>query len=233
MDLCGPMRVQTINGKKYILVIIDDYSRFTWVKFLRSNDETPTVVIKFLKQIQVGLNKTVRFIRSSTNGTKFVNKTLFELNLKSVGIFHQKTVPRTPTAERRCRKTEPNSCRGSSDNANLLKGTDVSLGLEAVATAFEPKNFTSAVTEDYWFQAMQEEIHEFDRLDVWELVPPPDNANCLCSQKTVEPDLVFAMCNVSLVSRKVTAMAITASADDSCKFRTLSASTYGRCSVPW
>ncbi|GJX42431.1 retrovirus-related pol polyprotein from transposon TNT 1-94 [Tanacetum coccineum] len=41
MDLCGPMRVQTINAKKYILVIIDDFSRFTWVKFLRSKDETP------------------------------------------------------------------------------------------------------------------------------------------------------------------------------------------------
>ncbi|GJZ10897.1 retrovirus-related pol polyprotein from transposon TNT 1-94 [Tanacetum coccineum] len=62
MDLCGPMRVQTINGKKYILVIVDDYSRFTWVKFLRSKDEAPEVVIKFLKQIQVGLNKTVRNI---------------------------------------------------------------------------------------------------------------------------------------------------------------------------
>ncbi|GKC46085.1 retrovirus-related pol polyprotein from transposon TNT 1-94, partial [Tanacetum coccineum] len=33
----------------------------------------------------------------------------------------------------------------------------------------EPKNFQSAVTEDYWFQAMQDEIHEFDRLDIWEL----------------------------------------------------------------
>nr|GEU97378.1 retrotransposon protein, putative, Ty1-copia subclass [Tanacetum cinerariifolium] len=41
MDLCGPMRVRTINGKKYILVIVDDYSQFTWVKFLRSKDETP------------------------------------------------------------------------------------------------------------------------------------------------------------------------------------------------
>ncbi|GJZ65837.1 retrovirus-related pol polyprotein from transposon TNT 1-94 [Tanacetum coccineum] len=58
MDLCGPMRVQSINGKKYILVIVDDYSRFTWVKFLRSKDETPEFVITFLKQIQVGLNKT-------------------------------------------------------------------------------------------------------------------------------------------------------------------------------
>ncbi|GKE03187.1 retrovirus-related pol polyprotein from transposon TNT 1-94 [Tanacetum coccineum] len=35
MDLCGPMRVASINGKKYILVIVDDYSRFTWVKCLR------------------------------------------------------------------------------------------------------------------------------------------------------------------------------------------------------
>ncbi|GJY40630.1 retrovirus-related pol polyprotein from transposon TNT 1-94 [Tanacetum coccineum] len=94
MDLCGPMRMQTINGKKYVLVIVDDYSRFTWVKFLRSKDETPTVVIKFLNQIQVGLNKTVKFIRTD-NGTEFVNKTLYDY-YESVGIFHQKTVPRTP-----------------------------------------------------------------------------------------------------------------------------------------
>nr|GFB54466.1 retrovirus-related Pol polyprotein from transposon TNT 1-94 [Tanacetum cinerariifolium] len=45
MDLCAPIRVQTINGKKYMLAIVDDYSRFTWVKFLRSKDETPEVVI--------------------------------------------------------------------------------------------------------------------------------------------------------------------------------------------
>ncbi|GJW63906.1 retrovirus-related pol polyprotein from transposon TNT 1-94 [Tanacetum coccineum] len=38
----------------------------------------------------------------------------------------------------------------------------------------EPKNFKSAITEDCWFQAMQDEIHEFDRLQVWELVPQPD-----------------------------------------------------------
>ncbi|GJX02598.1 retrovirus-related pol polyprotein from transposon TNT 1-94 [Tanacetum coccineum] len=41
MDLCGPMRVESINGKKYVLVIIDDYSRYTWTHFLRSKDETP------------------------------------------------------------------------------------------------------------------------------------------------------------------------------------------------
>nr|GEZ46223.1 hypothetical protein [Tanacetum cinerariifolium] len=55
MDLCGPMRVESINGKKYILVIVDDYSRFTWVKFLRSKDEAPDFIIKFLRMIQVQL----------------------------------------------------------------------------------------------------------------------------------------------------------------------------------
>ncbi|GJW51460.1 retrovirus-related pol polyprotein from transposon TNT 1-94 [Tanacetum coccineum] len=38
MDLCGPMRIKSINGKKYILVIVDDYSRYTWTHFLRSKD---------------------------------------------------------------------------------------------------------------------------------------------------------------------------------------------------
>nr|GEW45239.1 hypothetical protein [Tanacetum cinerariifolium] len=94
MDLCGPMRVQTINGKKYILVIVDDYSRFTWVKIFRSKDETLKVIIKFLQQIQACLNKTLRYIRID-NGTKFVNKALTEY-YERVGIFHQKTVPRTP-----------------------------------------------------------------------------------------------------------------------------------------
>nr|GEU95782.1 retrovirus-related Pol polyprotein from transposon TNT 1-94 [Tanacetum cinerariifolium] len=93
MDLCGPMRVQTINGKKYILVIIDYYTRFTWVKFLRSKDKTPEVVLKFLKQIQVSLNKTVRFIHTY-NDTEFVNHNLTHY-YESVGIFHQKSVPTT------------------------------------------------------------------------------------------------------------------------------------------
>ncbi|GJT62388.1 integrase, catalytic region, zinc finger, CCHC-type containing protein [Tanacetum coccineum] len=74
---------ESINGKKYILVIVDDYTRFTWVKFLRSKDETPEFVTNFLKQIQVGLNKTVRFIRTD-NGTEFVNQVMSEFYEEAV-----------------------------------------------------------------------------------------------------------------------------------------------------
>ncbi|GJR72754.1 putative reverse transcriptase domain-containing protein [Tanacetum coccineum] len=56
MDLCGPMRVEIFNGKKYVLVIVDDYSRYTWTHFLRSKDETLEVLIDFLKLVQRGLH---------------------------------------------------------------------------------------------------------------------------------------------------------------------------------
>ncbi|GJT78086.1 retrovirus-related pol polyprotein from transposon TNT 1-94 [Tanacetum coccineum] len=94
IDLCGPMRIQSINGRKYILVIVDDYYRFTWVKFLRSKDEVPEFVIKFLKMIQVYLNATVRNIRTD-NDTEFVNQTM-KAYYEEVGISHQTSVALTP-----------------------------------------------------------------------------------------------------------------------------------------
>nr|GEU89213.1 hypothetical protein [Tanacetum cinerariifolium] len=287
MDLCGPMRVQTINGKKYILVIVDDYSRFTWVKILRLKDETPDVVIKFITQIQVGLNKTVRYVRTD-NGTEFVNHTMTEY-YERIGIFHQKTVPKTPqqngVVERQnrtlveaartmlifsnasmflvfgalCYPTNDNkdlgklqpttdtrifvgyapSRKGTGPAPNLVTPGLLSSGLvptsvpdtlfvpptnkeldilfqpmfdkyleppradrpvypaqlvqalvnsagtpssttidrnapSLILSKVEPKNFKYEITEDCWFQAMQYEIHEFDRLQVWELVPQPD-----------------------------------------------------------
>ncbi|GJR10774.1 retrovirus-related pol polyprotein from transposon TNT 1-94 [Tanacetum coccineum] len=69
IDLCGPMRVESINGKKYILVIVDDYSRYTWTHFLRSKDKTPEVLIDFLKMIQRGLQTQVINVRTD-RGTK-------------------------------------------------------------------------------------------------------------------------------------------------------------------
>nr|GEY26328.1 retrovirus-related Pol polyprotein from transposon TNT 1-94 [Tanacetum cinerariifolium] len=72
MDLCGPMRDESVNGKKYILVIVDDYSRFTWVR----------------------LKVPVRRIRTD-NGTEFVNQTLRDY-YDEVGISHETSVARSP-----------------------------------------------------------------------------------------------------------------------------------------
>nr|GEY95354.1 retrovirus-related Pol polyprotein from transposon TNT 1-94 [Tanacetum cinerariifolium] len=94
MDLYGPMRIESINKKKYILVIVDDYTRFGWVRFLRTKDKTPKVIKKFIVMTQRALNATVRYVRTD-NGTEFVNKTLTEF-FESVGITHNTSVPRSP-----------------------------------------------------------------------------------------------------------------------------------------
>nr|GEX95365.1 retrovirus-related Pol polyprotein from transposon TNT 1-94 [Tanacetum cinerariifolium] len=92
MDLCGLMRVQTINGKKYILIIVDDYSRFTWVKFLRSKDETPEVVIKFIQQISSGL------VPNLVHATPYVPPTNKELEILFQPMFDEYLEP--PRVER-------------------------------------------------------------------------------------------------------------------------------------
>ncbi|GJY21468.1 retrovirus-related pol polyprotein from transposon TNT 1-94 [Tanacetum coccineum] len=94
MDLCGPMRVASFNEKRYILVIVDDYSRFTWVRFLRSKDEALEAIIKCIKNIQVHLNATISNVQID-NGTKFFIQTLHEF-YENVGISHQTSIARTP-----------------------------------------------------------------------------------------------------------------------------------------
>ncbi|GJX75013.1 retrovirus-related pol polyprotein from transposon TNT 1-94 [Tanacetum coccineum] len=87
MDLCGPIRVERINKKQYILVIVDDYSRYTCVHFLISKDEAPEEIKTFLKKIQVLLQAPVNIVRTN-NGMEFKNQVLKEY-FDDVGISHQ------------------------------------------------------------------------------------------------------------------------------------------------
>nr|GEW60864.1 hypothetical protein [Tanacetum cinerariifolium] len=102
MNLCGPMRVTSINGKKYILVIVDDYSRYTWTLFLRSKDETSEVLKDFLMTIQRNLQAPVITVRTD-RGTWFLNKTLNAF-FKEEGIKHQTSTARTPEQNDRWRE---------------------------------------------------------------------------------------------------------------------------------
>nr|GEV99316.1 retrovirus-related Pol polyprotein from transposon TNT 1-94 [Tanacetum cinerariifolium] len=94
MDLCGPMRVASINGKRYVLVIVDDYSRYTWTRFLRSKDETPKVLINFLRLVQRGLEAHVRIVQTDKD-MEFLNQNLHAY-FAVEGIHHQTLVARTP-----------------------------------------------------------------------------------------------------------------------------------------
>nr|GEW51614.1 retrovirus-related Pol polyprotein from transposon TNT 1-94 [Tanacetum cinerariifolium] len=81
MDLCRLIRVESVNGKKYVLVIVDDYSRFTLVKCLRSKDEASDFIIKFLKMIQVRLKKpssSTPYIPPSRNDWDLLFQLMFD-----------------------------------------------------------------------------------------------------------------------------------------------------------
>ncbi|GJT96492.1 retrovirus-related pol polyprotein from transposon TNT 1-94 [Tanacetum coccineum] len=137
MDLCGLMRVASINRKKYILVIVDDYSRYTWTLFLRSKDETPEVLKDFLTMIQRNLQAQVITVRTD-RGTEFLNKTLHAY-FKEEGIEHQTSIPRTPehngVVERRNR-TLVEAARMMLSASKL----PLSFWAEAVATACYTQN---------------------------------------------------------------------------------------------
>nr|GEY63046.1 hypothetical protein [Tanacetum cinerariifolium] len=94
MDLCGPMCVQSINVKRYVLVVVDDYSWYTWVFFLHSKDEASEVIISFIKKTQVNLQLQVQCVRTD-NGTEFKNKILAKF-FDEVGITQQFSAARMP-----------------------------------------------------------------------------------------------------------------------------------------
>ncbi|GJS98276.1 putative ribonuclease H-like domain-containing protein [Tanacetum coccineum] len=94
MDLFGPTSVRSINHKTYCLVVTDDFSRFSWVFFLASKDETSGILKRFIIEIENQLNHKVKVIRCD-NGTKFKNREMNEFcGLK--GIKREFSVARTP-----------------------------------------------------------------------------------------------------------------------------------------
>nr|GEX09685.1 hypothetical protein [Tanacetum cinerariifolium] len=252
MDLCGPMRIESINGKKSILVLVDDYSWFNWVNFLRSKDKTLEFVIKFLKMIQVRFNTSARKIHTDSE-IEFVSQTLKSYN-KYVKIPHQTLVARTlhqnNVVKRQdrtlveavlhvaaaLRPTDPTGLPSSTSIDKISPSVSTSSTIhetqslvisKGVEEQIQPSKFVDDPFLDLptlkpssyesssnvkstislfkllykwtkthslanvigdptqpeilrkqcstsWIEAMQEEIHEFERLEVWELVPCPD-----------------------------------------------------------
>ncbi|GJU65810.1 putative ribonuclease H-like domain-containing protein [Tanacetum coccineum] len=105
MDLFGPTFVSSLMNKKYCLVVTDDYSRFTWVFFLATKDETSGILKSFITEIENLVDKKVKIIRCD-NGTEFKNRVMSEFCEKK-GIKREFSVARTPqqngVAERRNR----------------------------------------------------------------------------------------------------------------------------------
>ncbi|GJV21873.1 ribonuclease H-like domain-containing protein [Tanacetum coccineum] len=94
MDLFGPTFVSSLMNKKYYLVVTDDYSRFTWVFFLASKDETSGILKRFITEIENLVDKKVKIIRCD-NETEFKNRVMSEF-CEEKGIKKEFSTARTP-----------------------------------------------------------------------------------------------------------------------------------------
>ncbi|GJS19626.1 putative ribonuclease H-like domain-containing protein [Tanacetum coccineum] len=94
MDLIGPTFVNILKKKMYCLVVIDDYSRFTWVFFLATKDETSGILKSFITRIENLVDHKVKVIRCD-NGTEFKNREMNQF-YEIKGILRQFSVDRTP-----------------------------------------------------------------------------------------------------------------------------------------
>ncbi|GJR24414.1 retrovirus-related pol polyprotein from transposon TNT 1-94 [Tanacetum coccineum] len=201
MDLYGPMRVGSINGKKYILVIVDEYSWFTWVKFLRTKDEALEIIIKFLKQAQVSLKAALLHVilNRSLIHTHY-NKTSYELlrdhepELKYLHIFGALCYPTNDFED--LGKLQPKayigifigylqSKKASGPELQGLTFGHISSGLvlnQAVSTSAKP------LTKNDWDLLFQPMFDEYLNIQVLYLPPisaatllPPDTARASSS----------------------------------------------------
>ncbi|KAK1424128.1 hypothetical protein QVD17_19443 [Tagetes erecta] len=93
-NLFGPISVKSIAKKSYCLVVTDDYSRYTWVRFMAYKSETAEELMKLIPQIEVLGKRKVQAIRSD-NGTEFRNH-IFNSFCEQRGILRQFSAARTP-----------------------------------------------------------------------------------------------------------------------------------------
>jgi transposase InsO family protein len=94
MDLFDPIAYISIDGSKYCLVIVDDYSRLTWVLFLQEKSQTQETLKGFLRRVQNKFILRIKKIRSD-NGMEFKNSQI-EGFLKDEGIKHEFSSTYTP-----------------------------------------------------------------------------------------------------------------------------------------
>ncbi|GJU98357.1 retrovirus-related pol polyprotein from transposon TNT 1-94 [Tanacetum coccineum] len=217
MDLCGPMRVASVNGKKYILVIVDDYSRFTWVKCLRSKDEAPDYIINCSSSRCINRSPsstTVDQDAPSPSNSQTTPETQspiipndVEEDNHDLDVAHMNNDPFfgipipendseassssdvIPTVVQSAAPYSEHVTKWTKDHpldniiGELERPVSTRLQLheqalfcyyDAFLSSVEPKTYKDALTQSCWIEAMQEELNEFEHLEVWELVPRPD-----------------------------------------------------------
>ncbi|GJV92416.1 copia protein [Tanacetum coccineum] len=178
LDLCGPIRVASINRKKYILVIVDDYYRFTCVYFLHTKDETSEIIKNLIARVQLNFNAKVSKIRTDNDHEAPPIVSTSEEQTSPISLNEADEFNQEDSAE--------------IDGNTLLTPYDAPDFSEAESlTNIDPSNMHEChqvkPSTHIWkkahpleqIESTQDELHQFERLDIWELVPRPDGKNII------------------------------------------------------
>nr|GEW71903.1 hypothetical protein [Tanacetum cinerariifolium] len=196
MDLCGPMRVESVNGKKYIIVIVDDYSRFTWVKCLSVDHPTPEVIAPIAEVVasepaaSIGSPSSTTVDQdapspSNSQTTPEPQSSIIPNDVEddnhNLDVAHMNTDPFFGISIPEVSSDQSSST--DSIHTIVHPGHQISKHnrkwtkdhpLENIISELARPTYKDALTQSCWIEAMQEELIEFKRLKVWELVPRPD-----------------------------------------------------------
>nr|GFA16025.1 retrovirus-related Pol polyprotein from transposon TNT 1-94 [Tanacetum cinerariifolium] len=178
------LKVASINGKKYILVIVDDYSRYTWTLFLRSKDETPEVLKDFLMMIQRNLQAPMITVHADVPLQQELDLLFGPLYDE---FFNAGSNPSMNIQSISAPSTHTNVHARENNNDQAEEGeqlqddeftnpffqrrrqlaTDLEMCMYVLTVSIaEPKNIKEAMADSAWIEAMQEELHQFDRLQM-------------------------------------------------------------------
>nr|GEX17390.1 retrovirus-related Pol polyprotein from transposon TNT 1-94 [Tanacetum cinerariifolium] len=192
MDVYGPMRVESVNGKKYIIVIVDDYSRFTWVKCLSSgpalHEITPATISSGLVPNPTSLTP---FVPPSRTDWDMLFQPLFDELLtpppsvdhpapKVIALIAEVVAPKPAASAGLPSSTTVDQDAPSPSNSQMTPNTQSPIILNDIEDDNHDLD-VAHMTNDPFFgllileiEAIQEELNEFKLLEVWELVPRPD-----------------------------------------------------------
>lgn len=136
-DICGPIKDESMAGFKYFITFIDDYSRKTFVYFLKHKSEAFEKIKEFKSLAETQTGQKLKVLRSD-NGGEYVNKKV-DAYLREHGIQHQLTIPYTPQQNgvaERANRTIAEKARSMLQEAGL----PARYWAEAVNTAVYLKN---------------------------------------------------------------------------------------------
>nr|GEX81866.1 hypothetical protein [Tanacetum cinerariifolium] len=197
MDLCGPMRVESINGKRYVLVVVDDFSWYTWVFFLHSKDEASEVISSFINKTQVNLQLQFQRVRTD-NGTEFKNKTFAKFFNEVFESFQGESSSSSLNDDVQQSPEEvilPQTNTQSILNDMIPNVDEASSSHNVFNERLEDAYFDANAN---WVIAMQDELDQFAILKVWGLVPKLEGKTIIKTKwifKNKKDEIIFVIQN--------------------------------------